>query len=203
MGQCDDLRKTARYRDVSKFQLKANGPQYERDRSRGWNRESKNPGTSRVCSRFHSRRRKCQLSMRRICTIQPTRTERRQLQIAYQKAALSAKPIQNRRSHRTAHHRRITINTICHQSSYRQTRACQSLIYSDNDPHHRVAPSDANKFVNPRVRLRCMRLFVGIIAVRESRHLSQRQSGFHSTKFPCNLYASGNCPGHPLNLFEI
>ncbi len=111
-----------------------------------------------MCSRFHPRRRKCQLSMRRTCTIQPTRTERRRSQIAYRKAALSAKPIQNRWSHRTAHHHCIAINTVCHQAHYRQQRAFQSLINSDNDPHHRVAPSDANKLENQRVRLRCMRL---------------------------------------------
>ncbi len=158
MGQGVDLRKTARYRDVSKVQLKANGQRHERYRSRGWNREPKSPGISRVCSRFHPRRRKCQLSMSRICTILPTHPERRQLQIAYQKASLSAKPIQNRRSHRTAH-QHLILGTIEFQHDIHcQQRAFQSLIYSDNDPHHRVAPSDANKFVNPRVRLRCMRL---------------------------------------------
>ncbi len=132
MGQCVDLRKNARYRDVSKFQLKANGPQHQRYRSRRWNREPKNLGISRVCSRFHSRRRKCKLSMRWICTIQPTRLERRRSQIAYRTAALSAKPIQTRRSHRTTHHHCIAIKTICHKSSHRQQRAFQSLIYSDN-----------------------------------------------------------------------
>jgi hypothetical protein len=72
-------------------------------RSRGWNREPNNTAISRIGSRFHSRRRKCQVSLRRICTIQPTRPERRRLQIASRIAAISAKPIPNRKSNRTEH----------------------------------------------------------------------------------------------------
>ncbi len=43
MGQGVDLRKNARYRDLRKFQLMANGRQHERYRSRVWNREPKKP----------------------------------------------------------------------------------------------------------------------------------------------------------------
>ncbi len=57
-----------------------------------------------------------------------------------------------------ARHESVTNVTVLSQDHLRDPM-CWNQKKSGNDPHHRVAPSDANKFVNPRVRLRCMRLF--------------------------------------------
>ncbi len=61
-----------------------------------------------------------------------------------------------------------------------------------NDPHHRVAPSDANKLENQRVRLRCMRLL-------RSRPM-KCEAG---TTLPTIVQSTPHAPSHSSQSYEM